>query len=252
MKAFIKRNLQRCLGYNNYLRAFAHFKIATLRVDPRDSDFIKFIELLSKDDVVIEIGANLGYMTVYISRAVPAGQVLAIEPIPDNVKTLKRMVEFYKCDNVAIEDSAIGATTGVCQMTVPVINGALQQGLSHIIQQGSKPDGIKVRMETLDEIVARRYPTAKVSAIKLDVEDHESEVLKGGMSTIANCRPIIYTELWASSNKVQFMDIILAQNYDAYVFEGGQIVKYSTELHSGVSNYFFLPRERVGKIIVGK
>ena len=49
--------------------------------------------MIQKGDTVIDAGANIGEFTVIASTLVgPEGQVISIEPGPENVKTLKKML----------------------------------------------------------------------------------------------------------------------------------------------------------------
>ena len=85
MKKAVQRILQGLLGFDRYLYWFARVKIATLRWDKRDGDFLHFVDMVADDAKVLDIGANIGIMTSLVARKCERGQVHAFEPIPENV-----------------------------------------------------------------------------------------------------------------------------------------------------------------------
>jgi FkbM family methyltransferase len=62
---------------------------------------------------------------------------------------------------------------------------------------GADVEGIRfqIKIETLDDVPELKTRT-DVHAIKIDVEEFEAEVLKGGMELIRRCRPLIFCEIW--------------------------------------------------------
>jgi ubiquinone/menaquinone biosynthesis C-methylase UbiE len=82
MKNTIQKYLQKILGFNNYLFIFSVFKILTLRFDRKENDFFYFLRLLPENAIVLDIGANIGIMSVHLCKNVKKGMVYAFEPIP--------------------------------------------------------------------------------------------------------------------------------------------------------------------------
>src|SRR5690348_9377373 len=50
----------------------------------------QFVEALRAGDVVFDIGASIGLMTVHAAAAVQNGKVVAFEPDPETLQRLKR------------------------------------------------------------------------------------------------------------------------------------------------------------------
>src|SRR6185436_7076238 len=58
---------------------------------------------------VVDVGASIGYNTVYASRRVgPAGRVVAIEPAADNVGVLRENLASNRLENVVVHAVAAG------------------------------------------------------------------------------------------------------------------------------------------------
>lgn len=70
-----------------------------------------FDEVVRQGDTVLDVGANIGYNTVYLSRAVgPSGRVIAIEPAHDNLEVLRQQLAANGLSNVTVYSVAAGRT----------------------------------------------------------------------------------------------------------------------------------------------
>jgi FkbM family methyltransferase len=148
-------------------------------------------------DCVIDVGANVGQMTLEAAHLVgPTGKVLAVEPGPGNLALLRRHVGANGfADRVEIIPAACTAADG----------GEVELSLV-----GASPDvinsGHTIRTTALDGrgyAAAVRVPAVSVDglcrergarpvAIKIDVEGAELEVLKGCEQTLRACRPSVW------------------------------------------------------------
>jgi FkbM family methyltransferase len=243
MKNIIQKYLQKVLGFNNYLFIFSIFKILTLRFDRKENDFLYFIRLLPESSVVLDIGANIGIMTVHLCRSVKKGMVYAFEPIPENYLALQKIARFFGVENLHIFNCALGDENKVVEMIMPVNASVKKQGLSHVVHETieNQHDGVRyeVPQRTLDSVSAEiKIP---FYAIKMDVENFEFYVLKGGRESIAKYRPIIYTELWDNENRARCFAILTELGYKIMVLDNKKLVAYDSLLHS-TQNFFFIPQ----------
>ena len=64
---------------------------------------ILFEKMVSKSSVVYDIGAHVGFYALLASELVgEGGKVIAFEPVPRNLKYLKKHLEINKCTNVIV------------------------------------------------------------------------------------------------------------------------------------------------------
>jgi len=241
VKNGIKYILQRGLGFQRYLYVFALFKIKTLHNDKKEKDFFHFLSLLKDGQgSVLDIGANLGIMTFYLSKKLPKSKIIAFEPIKDNLIVLKRVVSKFKLKNVQIHELALGEEQGKVEMVLPHQKGTKMQGLSHVkhesITEWNEGDSYTVDIDTLDNIL----PQEKIQGIKIDVENFEYYVLRGGKQIIESNKPIIYAELWDNSNRIQCFELLNEIGYSINVIVENVLTKFDSKVHDH-QNFIFLP-----------
>jgi len=239
MKDYIKYLLQRVLGYDNYLYYFSLYSISRVNINKYEKEFGHFLNMLSADSVVLDIGANIGITTVPIAKKCRQGKVFAFEPIPSNLKALKRIVQHYKFNNVSFFGAALGDTNGSVQMVLPVLNKNKMQGLSHIVEDNNsdawnKGDFFNVPLKKLDDIQEINAQT--IHAIKIDVEGFEYEVLKGAVNLLKKDRPVIYCEVWDNEKRSRCFNFIKELGYTIKVFSGEALVDYT---NTPETNFFF-------------
>lgn len=152
-------------------------------------------EMLSPrlSEFVVDIGANIGVHTVWLSRKVGAsGVVLAVEPEHTNFTILKLNKRINNLNNVIPIMLALGADSGESQLLVPrpSVMGQVTTISSRIL---SKPSLVTVDRETLDNVISA-FGISQVSAIKIDVEGAELGVIQGAEQTITRFRPRLVIE----------------------------------------------------------
>lgn len=142
--------------------------------------------LVPADGVFFDIGSNWGWFALLIGgRAGFTGQVHAFEPFPatfadlESVVTQAGLPQRIACHGIALADRDGEATMG--------ISDGMHSGLASL----GASTGAKVKMARLDSL---GLPAPQV--MKIDVEDHELEVLQGATATIDAARPVIVFENW--------------------------------------------------------
>lgn len=246
LKKAIQATFQRILGFERYLFYFSRFKIHTLRWDGprREGDFNFFLTLLPPDAVVLDIGANIGIMTVLIAKRCPQGRVYAFEPVPENFRALSRVVAHYGLPQVSLHQVALGAETGHIRMAMPVLKGVKMQGLTHVDHgsiAGYRGEYVhyEVPQASLD---TWSFPVgSRIHAIKMDVENYEQYVLAGARELLATHRPVLYIELWDNDNRQRCFALLREAGYAIKVLEGRELVTFDPA-HHRQHNFFFLPQ----------
>lgn len=202
-----------------------------------------FMHMLRDGETILDIGANIGVMTIHLARAYPASRVFAFEPVPCNIRTLKRIVKHYKVNNVVLIEKALGNQPGQVNMVLPTEKKVRLHGLSHVmhssITEYNEGQQFSVPMVTLDSIT-EWASLPRIGGIKMDVENYEYYVLDGGKELLKKHRPIVYTELWANENRALCFELMGSLGYSIQVLEHGALTSYNPTQHTH-QNFFFTP-----------
>ena len=245
MKSFIKRVLQKLLGFDNYLILFSWFKVQTLSMDTKEGDFLYFLKMIPAGGVILDIGANIGIMTVHFARKFTDSLIYAFEPVPENISGLKKIVKFFGLKNVRIFEYALGNSEGEIEMVMPVLDNVRMQGLSHVIDPSivkyNEGEKYKVPIHCIDNINEIKMLAKPITAIKIDAENYEHWVFEGAKETIRKHRPIIYCELWENDHRRKCLELISSFNYEIKVLIAGELFDYNPAIHKSL-NFFFIPK----------
>ena len=129
---------------------------------------------------VIDGGAHIGLWTVHLLKVF--NRVVAIEPIDTNVECL--IANAHNNPKLLMVAMALSDHDGYVDMTT---RGP--QSFQWNIAAAHQTKVREVPCCTIDSLVE-----TEVDLIKLDVEGHEFEALKGATKTLAACKPIIMIE----------------------------------------------------------
>ncbi len=135
----------------------------------------------------IDVGANIGYYSVYAAPIVR--QVFSFEPDPRNHTGLE--VNAALSNNIAVQKSALSSEA--CEVLLDVSRNTC---VSKVISasEAAAATVLKLRATTLDAF-ANENPKLRATGIKLDTEGHELAILRGGLKMIQRDQPLILTEL---------------------------------------------------------
>lgn len=241
MKHLIRFVLQRCLGFKNYLFLFSIITIKRIKNNPDEEEFMYFVKLVPNNGVILDIGANIGITTIPLAKEKDKAVVYSFEPMPENISALNRVVKYYGLKNIKIFDLALGETQGELTMVMPVIKNVKMQGLSHIQVNAGDQSAVPgqetiVQVETLDTM-PELAGIEKISAIKIDVENFEYFVLKGGRQLLLKHKPIIYCELWKNEMREMTINYLKDLGYSVKVYHNNAL----TEYRDNTINFFFIP-----------
>src|SRR5580658_3113180 len=135
--------------------------------------------LVTADSVCVDVGANIGPVTLALSRLCPAGEVHAFEPTPESFRFLQHNVTANAASNVTLHQLALSDRPG--EATIHYNREAA--GAALIFDR--LVDGVPqvVPLATLDAWAASSG-LGRLDLVKIDVEGSELQVLDGAAKTI--------------------------------------------------------------------
>jgi len=145
----------------------------------------------AKEKVALDIGANIGNHSLFISDFFK--EVYAFEPNPITFELLKFNANFVsERKNIISINKGLGSKKETLNFEIEAEN----IGGSHIIADEEKASGngqnISIDVERADEI--DKLQNADIALIKIDIEGYEIHALKGAEELIVKNRPIIVFE----------------------------------------------------------
>ena len=158
-----------------------------------------FHHLLHRPGTLVDIGAHDGLLTIPLAR-LPGSRVLAFEPLPNAYTRLQEAlrVAFGEAPaNVACHQLALGDHQGSITLAMPVLDGVAQEQWASTAKDYAAHVSARVTVErfTVPMRSLDDFALADVTAIKLDAEGAEYEILRGTRETLLRCRPVLTLEV---------------------------------------------------------
>lgn len=153
-----------------------------------------WIDLCKISNSIMDIGANTGIYALIAKMINPSAKIYAFEPVKRVYDKLKMNVKLNEYD-ISCEEYAISSYDGKAVIYV--------QDTEHIysvcVNKNIMPSTADVVKTEINVIKAETYiknkKIQKIDLIKIDVETHEAEVLKGMGDYLGQMRPVILIEV---------------------------------------------------------
>ena len=145
-------------------------------------------QILKPGDTFIDIGANIGYETIWGAFLVGAsGSVYSFEPIAHLAEQIKESLMLNQFSNVHLIQKASGEKEGVATIYFHPEDA----GLTSFENKLGATESASVEITTVDTELAGKET---VTLIKLDVEGYEYESLRGAENLLKKYHPVIVFE----------------------------------------------------------
>lgn len=155
-----------------------------------DNEFAFFSNLDFEEGDIIDIGANLGVLSIMFAQMCPDRTIYSIEPNPSTYKALLGNIQRNRTSNVKAFELAMSNYEG----TVQFITDPVSRGTASIAYEADQKS-THVGCTTLDIFVSKEN-IENISLLKVDVEGYETLVFRGGIKTLRELRPkCIYFEV---------------------------------------------------------
>lgn len=163
--------------------------------DYENTELDMFNKLLKTNNVVLDIGANVGVYSIEASKKIgKKGKVFAFEPVPENVELLKFNLAANNASNVAVIPAGVGSKDGKLKLYLAEHSIATHSA-------GKISDKfIEVATFAIDSFV-KSQKLKKIDMIKIDIEGYEGYAIEGAMKTIIKQQPILFIEFSADHLK---------------------------------------------------
>jgi FkbM family methyltransferase len=158
--------------------------------DPHTQLFKRYPHLV-KGGHLIDVGANIGYVTVELSKVLTPGfKVFSFEPEANNFKFLNNSIkQLPNRDSIFLFQFAVGDTEREGNILVNKLHHGDHRLVNELIEGELKPEQLQsVRVVTLDSFLSSLNALQPIAFVKIDVQGNESLVLEGMKQLISTNR----------------------------------------------------------------
>jgi len=177
------------LGHKMYLDDKDSLQLSIKRIhEPFETQFV--VDQIKPGDVVLDIGANIGYYTLQFCRKVgPAGEVYAFEPDPENCNLIRKNLAVNGYANAKVVEAAVCDVMG----TVKLYHNPEQNADHRIFDAGDKRHSFDVPAIQMDSYLSKL--SRPINFIKMDIQGAEYRAILGMRELLLkNPQAVLVTE----------------------------------------------------------
>ena len=179
--------------------------------------------------VFYDIGANVGFFSVLAARLVgTGGKVYAFEPFPQSAEAIRKNAALNGFEQIVeVWQGAVSDRSGIGRLS---IRGECN---TFRLEDKAEPDrSVAVPLYVIDELVTGKK-IRPPDLVKIDVEGHEVQVLRGMQETIRCYRPVILCEVHWIKKEIEALlaELFLPLGYRATQIDGGALPDRPVRYH---------------------
>lgn len=147
---------------------------------------------------ILDVGANYGHVTIAGLTTYANSKAICFEPVKDTFQQLQTNLAPYG-GRVVFYNQALSDTNGTANINITSTHGASSIEAQSAFHMAFNPHVREIRQEEIELVrlddVALNFPTDYIDILKIDVEGHELNVLKGGAGFISSRVDTIIIEI---------------------------------------------------------
>lgn len=209
--------------------------------------------LLKDDSVFVDIGTNKGIYLYQAEKKIKSGKIYGFEPNSSLVNYIQPL--FPK---VKLFPLAVSSTTGTSVLHIPKKGNGLQDTRASLEAMGDEVEKIEIETITLDDW-AKQENVSKIDLVKIDVEGHELDTIKGCKAILETIKPTFIIEIELRHAKYQIneiFDFIKSFGYEVFYFDRKSLSlksfevsqmadfqkeEYLNDFNTYINNFIFVP-----------
>jgi FkbM family methyltransferase len=235
--------LLKVLGIEKYLELVSSTYIRLIGLGMMKKKYPELFylnQLIQPGFVCIDIGANVGYYAVLLSKlSGKSGHVYAVEPVPLFSRIFLKNVGKFALNNITLYQCALGPEEKEITLETPIMDGVFRHGLTKIVAtQSNNAVQYKAQMLVPDKLFK---DLTRLDYIKCDVEGYETELMPQMLQTIEHFKPTIQIELSSTENKQMIYELFAQLGYTAFVLNETALLPLTHEAYmaDNSGDYYF-------------
>ena len=190
-----------------------------------EKETIQFIvKNVPKNGVFVDVGANIGAISIFVAKMRPDIKVISFEPSFYNYGFLRLNKQLNNLSNITLVNAAVHLDGG---KEISFFNNKVRNGGSSLCNDDKSQIEEIVKTVNLDDYF--QLNNLVVNLIKVDVEGFELTVLKSAQKHLNTTQPIIVFEFedWAekrSGDRIgSSQKFLLDSGYNLFSMNGNQV-----------------------------
>ena len=222
------------------------YQIVILGKDVEYEHRMMIHQLARGKECIFDIGANIGWYSLFLSKLNPQSKVFAFEPIPDTYEQLCANVHLNKLYNTVTNQIALSDNSQV-NVASEMYYDKMEPGAASFrnIRERDTVTKVSVPMTTVDAFCSEHDCIPEF--IKIDVEGSELYVLRGAENVLKTHHPILFVEIlrkWCAKfghSAMDVVDYLKSIGYDMFILKNNELTLISEITEDTVdTNFYFL------------
>lgn len=132
---------------------------------------------------ILDLGSNIGLTAIYLSRSYPKAELACVEPMPNNIRSLRRNLKLNAVE-AALFEGAVSVEDGIIEMVTDSNDfGHKVAGIDF----GKSVAGEVVEVKAISvSTLMRDLNWSRIGLLKIDIEGYEAILLRGNCNWLAS------------------------------------------------------------------
>lgn len=192
---------------------------------------------LKPGDIVVDVGAYVGHISLLLADKVKPNHLFAFEPTPSAFQRLKENWRLNDWPLTNLFRAAVGAESG----TVFVKDGASPSTKNIVAETARHEYSVEVPLVRLDDYLSV-WHESPIGLLKIDVEGYEAKVFKGSRRLLQEARPrLIMFESLNGQLQQAVSEPLIEHKYVIFQLDGNGQPRFDSY---EAQNLFAIPQER--------
>lgn len=190
---------------------------------------IWYLDQKNDEGCFCDIGANIGLYSWACRQMSSTRKILAFEPDPENFELLEKTKEKSTIKNINLYNIALSnrkKTVSFQQDKLTSATGMISNDQTPWVKKYLGQDTISIQVST-DYLDNKTFEKHWPSIIKIDVEGHELEVLKGGAKKLSKYKPLLLIESFPP-NQQKVINLLSNIGYKFWDSDLGKLLNAQT------------------------
>lgn len=184
----------------------------------------------SKNKIFVDVGANIGLISLRLVNEIPELEIYAFEPGPHQYELFRKTIYSNELgEKIKLNSLALSNKKGKAKFATHSSEHVSGDGFYDTGRAGQAKH-IEVKTDTLDNWW-KRAGNPKVGVMKIDTEGAELMVLQGADVMLKSIRPVLFLEIWPPNlgsypyNASDIFEHLVSLGYALQTHDGQKINK---------------------------